>query len=69
MTDAKLLAVSLWEAVDDLDRIDETPHGQVPKLLDAAIKDHCLRYGHVSAGDYAAVAFQVIRALKDTRHD
>lgn len=35
MTDAKLLAVSLWEAVGDLDRVDETPHGQVPKLLDS----------------------------------
>ena len=34
MTDMKLLAVALWEAVGDLDRIDDTPHGQVPKLLD-----------------------------------
>lgn len=34
MSEVKLLAVALWEAVDDLDRIDDTPHGQVPKLLD-----------------------------------
>lgn len=34
MADMKLLAITLWEAVGDLDRIDETPHGEVPKLLD-----------------------------------
>lgn len=35
MADAKLLAVALWEAVADLDQIDQTPHGQVSKLLDS----------------------------------
>ncbi|WP_066280274.1 hypothetical protein [Blastomonas sp. CCH1-A6] len=32
---ASNLALLIWEAVGDLDRIDETPHGKVPALLDA----------------------------------
>lgn len=35
MSGPKLLAIALWEAVADLDRLDETPHGKVPALLDA----------------------------------
>jgi hypothetical protein len=56
MSAHKLLAVTLWEAVSDLDQIDETPHGQVPKLLDnlskklvrAAIEAEALAKGKTS---------------------
>lgn len=34
MTKSKLIALAIWEAVGDIDRIDETPHGQVSALLD-----------------------------------
>lgn len=31
---AKLLATSIWESVEILDRVDQEPFGQVSKLLD-----------------------------------
>ena len=31
---AKLLATSIWEAVELLDRVDQEPFGEVSKLLD-----------------------------------
>ena len=31
---AKLLAISIWEAVELLDRVDQEPFGEVSKLLD-----------------------------------
>jgi len=31
---AKLLATSIWEAVEILDRVDQEPFGEVSKLLD-----------------------------------
>jgi hypothetical protein len=35
MKPEKTLAIAIWEAVNDIDRIDETPYAEVPKLLDA----------------------------------
>ena len=35
---AKLLAISIWEAVELLDRVDQEPFGEVSKLLDEVSK-------------------------------
>lgn len=38
---AELLAINIWEVVGLLDRVDETPFGEVSKLLDEAAGKLC----------------------------